>query len=313
MTLPCPMASHCDGDWQRHAPFLDRLAIGLLLHDAHGRVLEANQQAIELLGINALEGRPLDDGVWSFHDDANASLTVPQHPVARVLASGKAVVGEILAFTRPDGGERWLDLTAEPISGPDGSLQVALALIDITAREAHFAGLLREKTEQIEAINTHDNLSGVLNRREVLRLLDEEIERNRRYGSRFTLALLDIDGLRRINALQGLDAGDQSIVQVAGALQQTLRDTDHIGRYSGGTFMLILPGVGIFEAIQGLERVRARLAAAAAAFALAAPEISIGVVEYAGETASRVIAEADELLQQAKHDGGNRTVYEAPL
>lgn len=88
---------------------------------------------------------------------------------------------------------------------------------------------------------TKDPLSGLLNRRESIRRLDEEISRSRRDGTSLSVAMLDLDHFKKINDTQGHSIGDWVIKFFSRSMQKIFRDSDIIGRHGGEEFVVIFP------------------------------------------------------------------------
>ncbi|MFD2165191.1 diguanylate cyclase [Thalassotalea euphylliae] len=99
---------------------------------------------------------------------------------------------------------------------------------------------LRHRRE-VKSLAMTDSLTGVPNRRSIMKRLKKSIAWAIRYDSPLTVAIFDIDELSQINALYGYDAGDDVLHDFAQQLQENIRLTDEFGRLSGEEFMLIMP------------------------------------------------------------------------
>jgi diguanylate cyclase (GGDEF)-like protein len=168
---------------------------------------------------------------------------------------------------------------------------------------------LREAHARIEVLAQIDELTGVLNRRWIMKALDDEIERTQRSGSVCSVALLDIDHFKRINDTYGHPAGDDVLRTFAIALAANLRGIDKLGRYGGEEFLLILPGSSKEQAVIAVDRLR-KLIAAIDWIAISGDlrvTISAGVTQLGQtQTADDVISHADAALYEAKDGGRNR-------
>lgn len=132
--------------------------------------------------------------------------------------------------------------------------------------------LLRDLQNQEKALRqlaTHDDLTGLANRRHVLDFLRGELRRQGRTGHPLSVLLLDVDRFKRINDQFGHAAGDQAIIAVADACRADLRATDLCGRIGGEEFLVVLPETNGEAALVAAERLRERIAT--------------GEVQYAGQ------------------------------
>ncbi|HMK44953.1 MAG TPA: CBS domain-containing protein, partial [Dissulfurispiraceae bacterium] len=99
----------------------------------------------------------------------------------------------------------------------------------------------RELEESLRQPLMQCKLTGLLNRRSLLSALHRIIDRSCRYGSPFSLVLLDIDRLKHINETCGYRAGDGLLQQIAALMEANTRCVDVVGRWSGGEFLIIAP------------------------------------------------------------------------
>ena len=161
-----------------------------------------------------------------------------------------------------------------------------------------------------------DPLTGLHNRR----LFDEQQSRwdeeDRASGHARAALFFDIDRFKDINDRFGHDVGDQVIRLAARAAEQALRKHDLIFRYGGEEFVCILPGSTLRAGLAAAERLRAnfeRMAATVGGHPVRAT-LSVGVSASSGRqpAATRLVAEADRLMYQAKQSGRNRVIGALP-
>jgi diguanylate cyclase (GGDEF)-like protein len=171
---------------------------------------------------------------------------------------------------------------------------------------------LKQALARIEELATCDALTGLLNRRHLLEVLERERQRSVRSGQAFCVAVLDLDGLRDVNRRHGIAAGDQVLCAFAQEAQAAVRIVDRLGRYGGGTFVLLLCDTRAPLGRLGVERMRERVAAMAVHAALGEAvriTISAGLTEHhAGETIDEALSRAQLALREAKALGRNRMV-----
>lgn len=163
--------------------------------------------------------------------------------------------------------------------------------------------------EELKALTLRDALTGIGNRRYMSERLREEVERARRVGATFSLAMLDIDLFKNVNDSFGHDVGDHVLCSVAEAVHATLRDYDVFARWGGEEFIIALPESGVSTAQAVCERVRAAVEALRVRHAHGEVRVtlSVGLTEHrSGETASDTVNRADAALRRAKAAGRNR-------
>ncbi len=168
---------------------------------------------------------------------------------------------------------------------------------------------LKEACKRIEELAELDELTGALNRRCIMRALDEEIARAARARTPLSIALIDLDWFKRINDSLGHPAGDEVLRTFSIALFANLRNIDKFGRYGGEEFLLVLPNTTRDEAAPLVERLRAIVSELDwSAFSTGmAVTISAGIATVAVEDSSdAILARADSALYAAKARGRNR-------
>jgi diguanylate cyclase (GGDEF)-like protein len=118
-------------------------------------------------------------------------------------------------------------------------VQLAVAISHQAALTIQRAKLLRE-SQFFEHLAITDSLTGLHNRREILRLAEIEFERARRFKHPLTLLILDLDDLKQLNDSHGHLVGDRALKSVAENSRKHLREIDCIGRLGGDEFVILL-------------------------------------------------------------------------
>lgn len=156
-----------------------------------------------------------------------------------------------------------------------------------------------------------DGLTGLFVRRYFDARLDEEIERARRYGTTFSLVMMDLDDFKNLNDTHGHQAGDAVLRAVADVVRLELRGVDTAARYGGEEIAMVLPRTEMVSAYNLCERVRVAIAerqVAAGGEALSVTA-SFGIAAYpesAAGNAAELIRLADRALYRAKKTGKDR-------
>ena len=161
--------------------------------------------------------------------------------------------------------------------------------------------------------STRDALTGLINRRVLMKFLDEEVNQHRDKGRCFSILMLDLDRFKLINDNYGHITGDLVLKATARLLENELRLGDIVARFGGEEFVAVLPGLESFEAVAVAERIRKACTntyISAADGSEVTFSTSIGVAEYRdGENIETTLRRADDALYDAKEQGRNRVVY----
>lgn len=158
---------------------------------------------------------------------------------------------------------------------------------------------VRRSADRLERQAFIDPLTGLLNRRALERDLRAEMGRAARYGRRFSLMVLDMDGLKAINDEHGHAAGDSRLRALAGALADGLRLGDNAYRLGGDEFVVLLPETGEARASTVADRI----------LAAGAPPFSWGTATYPndGNELGALLDLADRRLYDARRARGHPT------
>jgi two-component system cell cycle response regulator len=178
------------------------------------------------------------------------------------------------------------------------------------SRRRRMASLLAEMGEMAIL----DRLTSLYNRFFAEKLLALELGRCKRYGDPLCVALLDVDGFKKVNDAFGHLRGDQVLIELASLLKKTLRTTDHIGRYGGDEFLLVLPRARLVDGISLCTRIIRTVRGHVFLGNGADLEIgvSIGLTHWRGGQwleSHTILEETDKALYRAKKKGKNRICY----
>lgn len=223
-----------------------------------------------------------------------------------------------MKFEPADAKTHWEKITRhrellEGKNGRDMGLRVALADYFVNINPSVHNPIIVEINLFLkkEESALKDELTGVYNRRYFNRMLQHELERARRFLQPMSLMILDIDKFKNFNDSYGHPTGDKALAEVAGVLKQSSRSIDHLTRYGGEEFAVILPNCDRAESIKAAERHRAAIES----HDIYIPEkknvtVSIGVASYPLDATEglSLLEMADQALYTAKHEGRNRVV-----
>jgi diguanylate cyclase (GGDEF)-like protein len=169
--------------------------------------------------------------------------------------------------------------------------------------------------QKMQEAALHDGLTKAYNKGHFLHRLQGEVAYAKRHRAALSLLMLDVDHFKRINDGYGHPAGDYVLVTLAETIQCSLRLEDLFARFGGEEFAVLCRGTTANEALTLAERLRAKVGAAAFHHdGRAIPvTVSLGVAEWFDQpdSATRLIADADDALYKAKDSGRNRVVVRA--
>jgi diguanylate cyclase (GGDEF)-like protein/PAS domain S-box-containing protein len=294
----------------QHMMAFDSLAEALITTDAEGRIGYMNPSAEHLTGatLHDATGKTLEQ-IVSLVDESDRRLL--SDPVRQALSSGSSVnlSRRALLMSRSNGSERSIELSASPMRNATREVVGSVVLLhDVT----ELRGLARQMSYQA----THDGLTGLINRREFERRLEEAIESGHRGESQHVLCYLDLDRFKVVNDTSGHLAGDSMLREVAKVLRDAVRDSDTVARLGGDEFAMLLIGCPLEKARQIADDVtRAvgdyRFVWKDKIFNIG---VSVGLLELSRESGSleEILAAADSACYVAKKQGSGRVaVYSA--
>jgi diguanylate cyclase (GGDEF)-like protein/PAS domain S-box-containing protein len=303
----------------------DSLREGIMILDQAGRIMLTNT-AFKRLHPSAgeeLTGRHISEQKWLL---ANLEADPSLHPWSQAMREGKVSEGLLLEVGQPDGGALQTVVNVSPVQAPNGALRGCLISIDDVS-ELHRVNeqLLKtvvelnesreevdRKNRELQMLANRDPMTGCLNRRAFFELLEDLYVKAQAAGATFCCIMTDIDHFKSFNDRYGHAVGDEVIKAVVRSLQSGLRQDDLLCRYGGEEFCIILPGLGIEQAMEVGERLRAAVESHAGSSLRNVQEVrvtsSFGVAElsHAMLDPNELVGHADDALYQSKRNGRNR-------
>jgi diguanylate cyclase (GGDEF)-like protein len=270
----------------------ESLSQAAFLLDGQGRVRNLNHEAMRMLGgldrpggayyaedrtgvasgDDPAAGEPAQ---WASDGQPESAVHPPGlAPEAPALRSAESILGahirQLVPFLPPIDGllsGATADRSLLEIRGPTSQglrdFQVSISpMLDITSRLLGVVMIFQDVTERHELeshlrfLATTDALTGVANRRSLLRRAEHEFRRARRYDRPMALLLLDLDHFKKVNDTWGHFAGDEALKALCQVCLASLRGSDMLGRLGGEEFAVLLPEAGIRDACGAAERIR---------------------------------------------------------
>ncbi|MDX1390953.1 MAG: diguanylate cyclase [Rheinheimera sp.] len=197
-----------------------------------------------------------------------------------------------------------------PLTAPDGQTQYICLLIEDATDAYVYQQQLQRSLAQLEQANRTDGLTGVLNRRYWQQQLEYELQRAGRYQHPLSLLLFDLDKFKQLNDQYGHQGGDAVLIELSALIGGLLRDTDLFGRYGGEEFGIVLPQTDLSGAMHVAKRICAAAEQHQMQFndQIIRATVSIGVVDFTGQSIDDLIQQADSALYSAKRQGRNQAV-----
>ena len=204
-------------------------AIGVVMSDRDGRMLEVNDFACQVTGYSRAEMLAMRTRDLIHAGDLDRHLRRMGDLVGGAVPDYVAET----RIVRRDKGVLWMRVSVSPTM-EDGACTGIVALCeDITAR--------RQAEAQLEYQSLNDTLTGLPNRRLFNDRLQQSLAEARRSGDSVAVFYLDIDGFRSANETLGQTTGDALLLEAGRRLRGTVRATDTLARMAGDEFAVIVP------------------------------------------------------------------------
>lgn len=209
----------------------------------------------------------------------------------------------------------WKNILGELIIVIVISIFLTYFFVSISRKIILYQDKLDEQIKLLANQATRDSLTGLYNRRAILKFAEIEMNKFLRYNRTFSVIILDIDFFKDINDQYGHDAGDFALKEITKEILELSRDMDFVGRYGGEEFLIILPETNLHGAFSFAERMRKSISDRVFEFDRYQNKIitiSCGVADSksSDKIIDEIIKRADIALYRAKEHGRNRTEKE---
>lgn len=164
---------------------------------------------------------------------------------------------------------------------------------------------------QLQTLATHDHLTGALNRNTFIERLDNELQRSKRTGHTFTVALIGVDRLPEIMEQHGQDVTKRILQVLTAEAGTVLRSLDSFGRVGATEFAIVMPTTWLDQSLVAIKRLKARMQAYTWSDLAPGLEISFstGLTPNApGDVVEKVLSRASDALQKARAQGHDMIV-----
>ena len=292
---------------------VESVATGLVVFKPDGSIECVNPAAQQILGIAAddlIHGCGAGTISGRMVDAAGRRIGADRWSMAGRVRASRRAVGHVVGIDRPDGKRVWLSASwclLDPVDGERSPMLVSFT--DITDERATSQRLAHEAT--------HDALTGLPNRTQVLTKVDNALQASEE-NSLGAILFIDLDDLKVINDTLGHEAGDAALKLVADRLRSGVRPNDLVARLGGDEFVAVLCGSITSAEVDRLsERLHALLSEPAILGGMTVRlAASVGIAEVApgdDRGAADLLRDADEAMYNAKKSGRGRTCRVAKM
>ncbi|MEM9538007.1 MAG: EAL domain-containing protein [Cyanobacteria bacterium P01_E01_bin.42] len=282
---------------------LHSIGDAVITTDAEGKIQSLNPVAQTLTGWSEedAKGQSLEKVLWLFDPATGAPIN---DPIPRVLSRGNTLDSSSHMLLRAiDSQEFIIEYSAAPIRLESDRIVGAV----LVCRDVTYSHNL---ASQLSWQASHDALTGLVNRREFERNVQQILLEAKLNHHEHVLCYLDLDRFKIINDTQGHAAGDQLLRQVAQLLQSQLGSMDILARLGGDEFAILLPYCSLVKgqqvATRAIESIKAfRFQWREKTFSVG---VSVGLVaiDRGVESCAKILSWADAAMYAAKDRGGNR-------
>ena len=280
---------------QKYADLIDSINVGIYqtTTDQKGSFAEINPALISMFEANSKD-ELLKHNVADLYANRNKRKEI----INKALKSG-FIKDEEVEFKTLRGNKFWGSITLAKTKDHDGNIYFDGIVDDITER--------RQREDQLRKLSLIDELTGLHNRRGFLALADHQFKITKRHKTEIALFYIDLDNLKRINDTTGHPDGDRALIDIAGILKDTCRESDVVARMGGDEFAILAVDITKENSNAFLNRVKKNIndhnTKATRPYGLS---ISIGAAYHDFKKPSssihKLLSQADKSMYEQKRD-----------
>lgn len=285
---------------------LENLFDGVYFVDRRRRITYWNKGAERISGFKPGEvlGRSCADNLLMHVDNAGTVLCSSGCPLRATMQDGE--VREVEVFLHHAEGHRVpVVVRATPLRDEQGEI---VGAVETFSDNSNMIEALK-RVDQLNQEAHQDPLTGIGNRRYIeMKIKTSLAEFNQNYQP-FGLLMLDIDRFKRVNDEYGHDVGDQVLKMIASTIEKNIRTTDHIGRWGGEEFLVLVHNLDLNHLHWISDKLRALVASSYLPVSgkLVQVTVSVGAtLVKPADSLATLVKRADRLLYKSKAEGRDR-------
>ncbi|MBD3670244.1 MAG: GGDEF domain-containing protein [Gammaproteobacteria bacterium] len=275
----------------------------MLTVDENGEIVRANRMAEQFFGYTSdeLNGMKIENLMPEEYRSSHVQMRESYFELPSLRPMGRDM--PLVALKR-DGSQPNVDISLSYLEEAGGRF-VNVSLRDTTVIEEYKRALKEEAT--------HDQLTGLSNRRGFYAVAKHEIERARRSQTELWIVMIDVDDFKTINDKVGHTTGDEVLKSVARVMEESIRKVDLLCRMGGDEFIILFEDTnknGIRHVTESILANIENLTVAGWTDKGQGITVSIGCAQFVGEQELEdAIETADKALYASKRDGKNRITF----
>jgi diguanylate cyclase (GGDEF)-like protein/PAS domain S-box-containing protein len=282
---------------------LSSIADGVVVTDQYGVITSINPKAETLTGWSAEDARGQAAPTVLKIADEETQLPI-SGIIDKCLHKGQPVeLAGSAVLARRNGGNSAVELSIAPMRDRSGKSNGAVIVI-------HDVSEARKMADEMQFLATHDTLTGLVNRGEFERRLNDAIQSAGSNDIQYALCYLDLDRFKVVNDTAGHVAGDELLIQLTALLKSKVRNSDTLARLGGDEFGVLLHSCPLDKASEIAESIRRlvkefRFVWEGKTFEIGA---SIGVIAISAQSGElkEILSAVDTACYLAKEQGRNR-------